>query len=282
MDKKNFDNIIKNNLIKSGYDKFGYEMTKTYYDYYTFDSFTLFVKDMEENYPDIYRKYKDGKGQELFPTIKPPKMASVGSSSRFCYLALRNGATALGGNGKVVFEYEQRIHAIKGTAPQLDAHVDNIYVECKCHEMFDAHKTELSIQYWNHIYGENNGFGLPVKNRPEISKFNLSPSDFGINTHIHMFDFKQFLCHLLGIASRENKDEDATLVYLFFKPAVEDEKVQNDINTLFCNLEKEISSVFNCSPVQTFIKNHSINLKAVAQESTVMTDLTADNIITLY
>lgn len=52
-------------------------------------------------------------------------MASVASSSRFCFLALKDGANAFGGTGEVVFEHECKINGISGIAPQLDAYIPN-------------------------------------------------------------------------------------------------------------------------------------------------------------
>ena len=92
--KEKFDAIIKSNLIKSDVsaDDFGYDINGQNYDlYYANSCFKTFVEDMEKNYLQHYTKYDKGKGSELESHDgKPPKMASVGSSSRFCYLALRD------------------------------------------------------------------------------------------------------------------------------------------------------------------------------------------------
>ena len=100
-------------------------------------------------------------------------MASVASSSRFAYLALRCGAQAIGGTDHVEFEHECRIQGIRGTAPQLDAYTADengnpIYVEVKCHEIFDPHKIELKAAYWENIYGEKNAFGFPAKKAKKV------------------------------------------------------------------------------------------------------------------
>lgn len=89
-------------------------------------------------------------------------MASVASSSRFCYLALKDGAEAIGGTGDVVFEKECKIKGVGGTAPQLDAYVasENIFVEAKCHEMFDEKTTVMRESYQEYIIGKKKVLAL--------------------------------------------------------------------------------------------------------------------------
>ena len=136
MNKNEFDQIIKENLeVTKGEKAFGYmvfENPKVYNVYYSKREFEVFKEEMKSLYPDAYQAFFDGKGSELKEHIgrygfMPPKMASVASSSRFCYLALRNGAKALGGTGSVIFEHECRIAdlGIYCNAPQLDAYIKN-------------------------------------------------------------------------------------------------------------------------------------------------------------
>lgn len=210
-------------------------------------------------------------------------MASVASSSRFCYLALRDGANSLGSNGTVKFEYECKINGLQGIAPQLDAFIpaDNIYVEAKCHEIFDSHRIRMKEKYWNLMFGENNDWGIDIINKPEREYFDISLSVFGIEKKRSMFDIKQLLCHLLGIASQKESSESATLVYLFFKPKMKKETDQNAIDEVFENLQAEILEIFNSSPIQNFIKKHNISLQAVAEYSSIMASLNENNIIIL-
>jgi hypothetical protein len=277
-----------------GADLFGYEKIGSVYpNHYKNCIFEKFVSQMENNYYNCYVSYSHGKGSELKSQgNKPPKMASVASSSRFCYLALRTGAELLGGSGNVVFEHECPIDGVKGTAPQMDAYIEkeNMFVEVKCHEIFDVHKTALSKQYFELLFGKTNDFGfdyIPKENMSDYeideksNEFEIPFKKMGIQQP-EMLDVKQFICHLLGVRCHKKQDEKATLVYLFFKPKVATETEQNEIDAIFKKLALEIKTLFNNNAVENFIKKNNITLKAVAEYSEVMSPLTSENIIYLY
>ena len=287
--KTEFDNIIRENVIKKyGQSVLGYKTDETgdkmYENYYSASEFDCFLNDMKISpYSEIYRSYHGGNGGELVSHgKKPPKMASVASSSRFCYLALRDGAQGLGSNGNVKFEYECEIDKIEGGAPQLDAYIsnDNIFVEVKCHEIFDPHKIKMSKQYWEYLRSENNCFGLATEEEGQEIKIDLS--EFGLEKKSSMFDIKQLLCHLLGIQSKNKNDKPATLVYLFFKPKTESEETQKQIDKVFDSLTTEIKTIFNSAPIQRFIADKNIQLRALAEYSEVFEALNKNNVITLY
>lgn len=93
--KNEFDCFIKKNLVDVfGNDCFGYEIEDKSYDvYYNKEAYNKFISKMQNGkYNKFYNQYNRGKGSELKEKRNmPPKMASVASSSRFCYLALRDG-----------------------------------------------------------------------------------------------------------------------------------------------------------------------------------------------
>ena len=282
--KKWFDGLIRENLEKAGYGPFGYELNnKTYPMYYTKGAFQAFQNEMKRSYPRHYERYRNGHGSELKETSTPPKMASVASSSRFAYLALRDGAQAIGGTEYVEFEHACRIRGVRGTPPQLDACTtdekgDPIYVEVKCHEIFDPHTVGLRAAYWENIYGEKNAFGFPVKqDKPANTVFHIPPELFGIGQEDLMVDIKQLLCHLMGIASQKEETRTATLVYLFFRPAAagEDERRMDEI---FKSLTGQIDRVFSSAPIRNFCRAHRIDLKMVVQRAAVMGSLTKETI----
>ncbi len=287
--KKAFDNLIKTNLSeKIGAEKFGYELSKNYEDYYNKAEFNRFLEEMKQNYPTAYERYADGKGSELREKpgrygMYPPKMASVASSSRFCYLALRDGGEALGDNGIVLFEYGCPIQGVMGNAPQLDAYLpeSNTYIEAKCHEIFDSHSIVLKEKYWDFMFGEQNDFGFSQKEYNGQETFQIAPAQFGIQKENTMFDIKQFLCHLLGIASENSGDKPAKLVYLFFKPKTEDEATKRLIDDVFGELRKEIHALFFSKSIQRFIQKNKIHLDAIVEESFVMEHLTTGNFTSL-
>lgn len=289
--KDDFDRIIRNNLAaRCGSDVFGYQIPgtgKIYDNYYANSAFSQFIEEMKTpRYRAIYESYRRGKGSELEIQLTrhgtlPPKMASVASSSRFCYLALRDGGQALRGSGPVHFEHECRIPGISGTAPQLDAYIpaERIYVEAKCHEIFTPHRIVLKKAYWNLIYGPENHFGFPTETPPSEDSFEISLSSFGIRKKSSMFDIKQLLCHLLGIAAQQTGPK--TLVYLFFKPISERPGKQQGIDEVFDTLEEEIRSIFHSAPIEQFCRTHQILLRAAAECSAVMEPLNSGNIITI-
>lgn len=287
MEKNAFDELLKQNMINAtGIDFFGYWIAnRNYPNYYCADAFANFVHQMRDKYPSHYQKYNSGKGSELKQNgCTPPKMASVGSSSRFCYLALRKGANVFNCSKYVEFEHPCPIDKIKGgTPPQMDAYLkkENIFVEAKCHEIFDSHKIVLSSQYFGHLYGEGNDFGFESIKHNTSKSFEVPVSSFDVKKS-PMLDIKQLICHLLGIKSHKKQNEKATLVYLFFKPKVPLKVQQIEIDNLFFDLKTEIETIFNSSPIKNFTKNNNIELMAVAEYAEVMCPLTTNNILYLY
>lgn len=303
LSKREFDAIIKENLMLSGEleENFGYktEENRIYYEYYTESEFQLFVDEMKSNYPEHYKKYygdenanenKGGVGGELIPKrgrwgIMPPKMASVASSSRFCYLALRDGTNALfpdwqATKNDVEFEKECRIFVDGPTAPQLDAYIQNpscdYYIEAKCHEIFDSHKIEFKNKYWD-IFQKDKSFHRILENvtRHE-NTFEISRTVFGLSDEHLRFDVKQFVCHLLGIASQA-KGKQAKLVYLFFKPKNNDEKTNRRIDEVFDELKNEIDLLFASKVIMEFCADNQIGLEVIVQECDIMEKLDTCN-----
>lgn len=285
MNKHQFDTIIKENLADRGGNQFGYMVggrAEPYDNYYSKPEFEHFLAEMRSTeYRKFYRCYDDGKGRELQEHkgrygIHPPKMASVASSSRFCYLALRDHDKRLGG---VEFEKSCPIRDVRGIAPQLDAYIpqEHVYIEAKCHEIFDHHRVILKKKYWDKLYGKDSDFGFPAAAAPDSEEFEVELAAFGITKPSAMFDIKQLVCHLLGIASAE--DQPAALVYLFFKPR--SDRYREEIDEVFCALVEEITAIFNSKPIGTFCQKHQIQLEAVAQYAKTMEPLTNANTITL-
>ena len=280
--KSTFDDLIKKNLLEAHPSlQLGYYVspnTKPYDFYYNNSDFFFFTTNMQCHYPHAYEAYAKGKGSELIcHNGKPPKMASVASSSRFCYLALRDGADALGGHNSVCFEHACPIKGIKGTPPQLDAYVpdSNLYIEAKCHEIFDTHSDTLSTQYWSKFFSAENDFHLPEQPHPVEKTFIIPYDTFGLKEKPRRFDFKQFLCHLLGLP------EYSTLVYLYFKPTTDDHILSSEIDHVFEELAAEINSVLQNPFIQHYCTKHFIHIRAVAEHSPIMEALSDRNMISL-
>ena len=100
----------------------------------------------------------------------------------------------------------------------------------------------LYTSYWDHIYGVKNDFGFPVLDKTKSDHFEIPLSVFNIENKSSRFDIKQFLCHLMGIASQsQNK---AMLVYLFFKPKTDHVNQAEEIEKVFAELSEEIKNIF--------------------------------------
>lgn len=152
----------------------------------------------------------------------------------------------------------------------------------KCHEIFDAHHVVMKIKYWDHLFGTDNAFGFPFAPKSDDKKFEISLDTFGILKASTMFDIKQFLCHLIGIASQKDTSEPAKLLYLFFKPKLESVSEQQEIDKVFCELQSEITTIFNSSPIQNFIKKNNITLTALAEYAKTTEKLSRENVVTLF
>lgn len=303
LSKKEFDAIIKENLLKAGVaeESLGYrtDNDRIYPEYYAKSEFDKFVDEMKANYPEHYKKYygdensnenKGGMGGELIEKrgrwgMMPPKMASVASSSRFCYLALRDGTNALFSDWEVAkddveFEKECRIFMDGPTAPQLDAYIENsscdCYIEAKCHEIFDSHKIEFKNKYWA-IFRKDKSFRIVLENAIQHEEtFEISRAVFGLSDKHLRFDVKQFICHLLGIAC-QSKGKPAKLIYLFFKPEIGDEKINARIAAIFDELKSEIDALFTSEVVREFCADNQIGLEVIVQECDIMKKLDTYN-----
>lgn len=309
--KEKFDSIIKKNLISSGISEkaFVYSIIQKnnkiseYPLYFNKAAFDVFVHEMQSFYPQHYLKYngnsnatqnKGGVGGELIEKpsqygLIPPKMASVASSSRFCYLALRNGTDALTENtyisgNNIEFEKECKIFD-NGTAPQLDAFIAdsecNIYIESKCHEIFDSHKIILKNKYWDYFKNDeafcNKLNGINKGNE----EFVLPLSLFGIGKHSTHFDIKQFICHLIGI-KEQNKGKKSKLIYLFFEPIADNDSDNISIKQIFDELEAEIKLIFESDIIKSFCNINNIELSAIKEKSRTMEALNKYNKYIIY
>ena len=236
--KKQFDKLILQSL-----ELIQYIIPNTVY--YNESYYAQLIKELEKR--NQLKKIQDKELQEVAPGLI--KMCSVASSSRLCIIYFAN-------QNEIVFE--RPLSTGKGIA-KLDAAKDNIYYECKCHEIFDNHDT-----YKNHLrltYKKNlqKYFGIIYQEKDE-DYCNLSLRDFGIekNESIYSlhFDMKQFLCHLFGIA----RNGGGTLQYIFFTPKKELIEKNNFCKEIYKELENEINQIWNCEKIKAMINNFKIKL----------------------
>ena len=169
-------------------------------------------------------------------------------------------------------------------SPQLDAYISsenfNVYIEAKCHEIFDSHKVEFKNKYWECFKDDEALKELLSETYTKKDKFQIPLKSFGISKKSARFDIKQLVCHLLGIA-KQNGGKPAKLVYMFFKPCCNDPEISNKIDVVFNELSEEINLIFTSNAIQCFCKNNNIELAAIALYSQTMQDFDSSNIINL-
>lgn len=242
---------------------------KRYYDRYLSDNFNLEKLVSEE----IQKQYNKGAGNEF----KSGKFHSVASSSRFAVssfsevhindrIELLKKLDINGQIENVTIKLEQGL-AVSGiknntTIPLMDVVIetntcDTYFVEVKCHEIFDTSEHKKIKLKWK--YKEANAFKkLPldhdsIKKKIVTTKKGtneyvavgtdfLTAKDFGCQLATTHFDFKQFLCHLMGIESyRERCKGKVHFYYLFYKNE-EYLRVGND--KIYDELEAEMKEIF--------------------------------------
>lgn len=225
---------------------------------------------------DIRRSYDNGKGNEF----KTGKYYSVASSSRFatsCFSENINGRifllNSIGFSNKttqcdISLEKNLNIFSRKGSLianPQMDvvidlASKDIFFIEAKCHEIFDddKHKNLLlkwkyqDVKYFPKLFNDSQIIKQikrktvqTKKGKEEYISINgkfLTANDFDCKLETYHFDFKQFICHLMGILSyQEENDIKIHFYYLFYKNVDYEKKEESNI---YIQLEKEMAEIF--------------------------------------
>ena len=241
-----------------------------YYDRYLSLSLGIENKLSKE---EIYTRYDKGMGNEF----KNGKYYSVASSSRFATASFsenKDGIVSLvkeisigGQKKKCTVSLEKDLH-VKSTggleisSPQMDVFVetdeDVYFIEVKCHEIFDNHK-EIKLR-WE--YMEARVLQDLLSLAQDTSKFTripeiengkekgyigvdghyLTSKDFGCELETHHFDFKQFLCHLMGICDYLSSTEKKVhFYYLFYK----NKQYIEESDKIYTELEKELKTIFS-------------------------------------
>lgn len=268
-------------FLKGENAKYGYyiEKTKTVYDRY----FSIDMK-LEDKLSDKIKErfYPNGKktsGNE----INSGKFYSVASSSRFAVASFTKQndkgkldyIRSIKINGKKEeiitpeFEHDTPVNGIpeSSRSPQVDFFFKTkngtYFIEVKNHEILDSHK-QIKISY---SYLENNTpfkkLGLneergkayekedngskyiSLKRKDKRTVNYLLASDFGCELKTFHFDFKQFLCHLMGIISyaENHKEEKVYFYYLFYYN--EDFDKNYDKKHLYEELKAEVKTIFD-------------------------------------
>lgn len=238
------------------------------------------------------------------------KMCSIASSSRLCFLYFYERIE------KAEIEVE-KICPIKLIASQTKAHLDaydkenNIYYECKCHEICTSNHYMLKDKYgeilkkiFDITISEDNIIAKERKGKNE-KYIKLSLNDLGIETEdesfnnylnalkridknikinvknrsvykLH-FDVKQLICHLIGIKNNNETGKEKILKYIFFTPKDELIECDKDIKNLYEVLEIEFSMIKNSRKISQFLEENGIKLEYETIPVTNVDDIVIKN-----
>mgnify|MGYP006873029024 CR=1 FL=1 len=151
--------------------------------------------------------------KELKRNSQGVKMCSIASSSRLGYLASKKLYP--------LTHYEKNDLRLGCCAPNYDGYDANkeIFYEFKCHEFCkQTHGDRLTNSYiplLEQVYGIKNSDPKSLRFSDFKMEVDGDPSIYEIN-----FDFKQFLCHIFGILSLDQRTLrlKPTLKYVIFVP----------------------------------------------------------------
>ena len=162
------------------------------------------------------------------------KMCSIASSSRLCYLASKT----------IILEIDEHEKTdVKNgcCAPHFDAYSSETFTfyEFKCHEFCQESHDVLVNSYKPLLESLFNiscedttelrflDFGVEMPNNPLINKIR--------------FDFKQFICHIIGLLSIASKTRKPTLQYVWVIPDV---PLNEDLQKFVADMKSQIDSIF--------------------------------------
>ena len=160
------------------------------------------------------------------------KMCSAASSARLCYLKLNKD--------ECIFE---EIVCYKGCNPHFDAYKqnNNEYYECKCHEIVNNHPYILKEKPYKSLLKEVFGIDINTSGKDIVLSYEM----FGIKDNKDLlpigkyFDFKQLICHIIGLSKFDNKP---SLKYLFFIP--NEKNIQGNIKSWKDRFESHVKYLF--------------------------------------
>lgn len=196
----------------------------------------------DTEYENALRKELEERGltetfvKELTYNSEGLKMCSIASSARIGYLSSKSVF-------KSISHFEKTDIKNGCCVPNYDGYdeLNNVFFEFKCHEICSTSHDVLSKSYKSllkSIYKIDiddpkdlrfSHFGIRVDGDPLINKIN--------------FDFKQFLCHMFGLLTKNaiKNNKKPTLHYVVFIPDYLDEEITKFLN----EIEELIVNVIN-------------------------------------
>ena len=294
--KKEYDKTLKRSYLRIGNGLFDndFPYSHRYPLYFKKAILDKLILGMPE---EVYRAYKDGAGHELDegPRGTPPKFLSIGSSSQFCYTSLEISELTPVGEGAYFFvdegdeihqlSFEKALPILEGelvTPPYMDAYAEgkkkDYFFECKCHEMFGVHPLRLSKKYFA------SPLGLIVKDIPkeylreDKGMIEINPLAFGVSDTL--FDIKQLLTHLMGIACH-NPHKESVLIYYYSFPLEEDirdERIVSIIN----KTKLDAITIFNSPIIQKYCQRNHISLRLYGHRNAYRYKASPNNTYRIY
>ena len=211
---KEFDNALAALETRA----LGYEISGSTYDNYMTD--TAWKKYLSRM-SDVHRaQYSDGGGGELEPqNDRPPKMASVASSSRMIYELSRDVPG---------FVFEKKLPTMVGGVANLDGYLEKgdtlIFVEAKRREPYSHRAIQDIKKKYQPVYRHlrekmSRVFSCVMEELPN-SEY-MRTVFFCRGNVVVSFDIKQMICHMLAVANealRSGTEKEILFLYLLFNP----------------------------------------------------------------
>ena len=188
----------------------------TYENYLSKEAWEAYVAGMSQAH---YSQYDDGNGGEVRPKNgRPPKMASVASSSRMIYQLSRNVPG---------FIFEKKLPTMVGGEANLDGYLEQentrIFVEAKCREPYGHKAIQTIKRNYKPVYSYLRDkmprvFSCVMEDLPDDE---MRTVFFCRGELVSGFDIKQMICHMLAVANeclRSEAEKQILFLYLLFDP----------------------------------------------------------------
>ena len=179
-------------------------------------------------------------------------ICSWASSGRLCFLDFYNK------DGNVKFE--KNLKNDIGSTTKIDAYneTSNTYYECKCQEVLSAsiEHIRFSINYQknSNFFKEMNLVGKVIDDKYFVLDIkNICPE---CKKESFYFDAKQMICHLIALATLDNKTQKI-LQYVIYKPSFDENKYKK-LASIYYELEEEY--ILLKKRLDNFANNHGITI----------------------
>ena len=189
----------------------------TYENYMSDAAWTCYLSGISEEH---YRQYGGGEGGELKAKKgRPPKMASVASSSRMIYELSRDVPG---------FVFEKKMPTVVGGEANLDGYLEKedtlIFVEAKRREPYSHRAIQDIKKKYQPVYRwlrekMPRVFSCVMEELPN-SEY-MRTVFFCRGNVVVSFDIKQMICHMLAVANealRSGTEKEILFLYLLFNP----------------------------------------------------------------